>query len=190
MLDLVERAQPGLTGPDSGRWLNEFEACHDDIRAALQFGIDNGHHSTALRLAIATAPFWFRHGHANEGRAWLEQALADNAEVATESRIRGLTWLADLAFFGRRDASRGLQACGEAIDLAAADGNRVAESTALASLGNILIHLGRGEEARGPLERAIELSRRPASSARWPTRSPTWARLRAGRAGTPKAADC
>ena len=159
MLDFVERAQPGLSGPDSGRWLNEFEAYHDDIRAALHFGLDHGHHSTALRLAIAAAPFWFGHGHANEGQAWLEHALADNAEVATESRIRGLTWLADLAFFGRRDSTRGLQACREAIDLAAAAGNRVAESTALASLGNILIHLGQGEEARSPLERAIDLSR-------------------------------
>ena len=58
-----------------------------------------------FELAIAAAPFWLGHGHANEGRAWLEQALADDAEVASESRIRGLTWLADLAFFGRRDST-------------------------------------------------------------------------------------
>ena len=159
MLDLVERAQPGLSGPDSGRWLKEFETYHDDIRAALQFALDNGDHDTALRLAVAAAPFWLGYGHANEGRAWLEQALADGAGGASESRIHGLVWLADLAFFGRRDSTRGLEACAEAIDLAAADGNLTAEAMALASLGNILTHLGRGEEARAPLARAIELSR-------------------------------
>ena len=159
VLDLVERARPGLSGPDSGHWSKEFETHHDDIRAALQFALDNGDRDTALRLALSTAPFWLGYGHANEGRAWLEQSLAEDAGGVSDSRIYGLVWLADLAFFGRRDSTIGLEANAEAIDLAATSGNLTAEATALASLGNILIHLGRGEEARAPLARAISISR-------------------------------
>ena len=157
-LDLVERARQGLSGPDSVRWSREFEICHDDIRAALRFALDNGDRDTALRVAVAAAPFWLGYGHANEGREWLEQTLADGAGDESEARIHGLVWLADLAFFGRRDSNRGLQANAEAIDLATANGDLTAEAMALASLGNILTHLGRGEEARAPLARAIELS--------------------------------
>ena len=170
MLDFVERARPGLRGPDSGRWLQALEAHHDDIRSALQFILDNGDHNTALRLAVAAAPFWLGYGHANEGRSWLEQAIAaEGADDSPESRIHGLVWLADLAFYGRRDSTRGLRACDEAIALAGASGNLSAEAMALASLGNILIHVGRGEEARAPLARAIELAGRSVRSTRSPT---------------------
>ena len=159
MLGFVERARPGLRGPESGRWSTALEAYHDDIRSALQFALDSCDHDTALRLAVAAAPFWLGYGYANEGRSWLEQALAGSGDDSSAPRIHGLIWLADLAFYGRRDSTRGLQADGEAIALAAASGNHTAEAMALASMGNILIHLGRGEEARAPLARAIDLSR-------------------------------
>ena len=182
MLDLVERAEPGLTGPDSGRWLNEFEACHDDIRAALQFGIDNGHHSTALRLAIATAPFWFRQGHANEGRAWLEQALADNAAVSTESRIRGFDLARRSGVLWPPRRFQGAPSVREKLSIWPGRGQQPRSRVdGACRLGQHPHPPRSGRGGWGPLTAPRSNSAaRPGSWARWPTRSPTWARSKAG----------
>ena len=38
----AERADGGFRGPDAGRWLDDIEAEHDDMRHALRWGADTG----------------------------------------------------------------------------------------------------------------------------------------------------
>jgi predicted ATPase len=75
-LGLAEEAEPHLTGRDQIQWLDRLEAEHANLHAALEFFAGHGMTEEALRLAGALGPFWWRHGHFQEGRQWLERLLA------------------------------------------------------------------------------------------------------------------
>ena len=103
MLSLVERAEPELTREHQETWLAQLEEDHDNIRAALHWaresardreretagaaGRDATQHASdderldlGLRLAGAAWRLWWAHGYFNEGRGWLEEWLAREAE--------------------------------------------------------------------------------------------------------------
>jgi non-specific serine/threonine protein kinase len=73
-LALAEDAEPHLLDTNSVRWLDRLEHEHDNLRAALQWSIENDP-ATALRLSGAIQYFWLFHGHLTEGRKWLETAV-------------------------------------------------------------------------------------------------------------------
>jgi predicted ATPase/class 3 adenylate cyclase len=97
-LQLAEEAEPELKGPLLVAWLDRLEREHDNLRAALQWAIDNGSGEIALRLGIALERFWVVRGLRNEGRAFLERALAGSAGVAADVRAKALLAAARLAF--------------------------------------------------------------------------------------------
>lgn len=74
-LDLAERLQPQLFGPNQARVLAALELDHLNLRAALAFAAD---HLPALGLRLATAlqRYWLWSSHRGEGREWLERLLA------------------------------------------------------------------------------------------------------------------
>jgi len=82
VLALVERAAPGLRGPRQRRRLDQLEAEHDNIRAALTWSMrehaDDEDRRTALRLCSALGLFWLLHGHLSEGRRWLTLSLSQS----------------------------------------------------------------------------------------------------------------
>ncbi|MDX6399231.1 MAG: hypothetical protein QOJ43_2639 [Gaiellaceae bacterium] len=53
-----------------------FEREHDNYRAALTFAAETGSTELRFRLAAAVSHFWLVRGHLAEGRAWLEETLA------------------------------------------------------------------------------------------------------------------
>ncbi|MCA1722672.1 MAG: tetratricopeptide repeat protein [Thermomicrobia bacterium] len=75
-LDLVERADAHLVGPDEGRWLGRLEAEHPNLRAALRGAIERGDADAAMRFAAVLWRFWATRGHLDEGRRWLGSILA------------------------------------------------------------------------------------------------------------------
>ncbi len=79
-LRLAEAAEPELHGPQQGRWLNQLEIEHDNLRAALAWSLGGGAPESGLRLAAALCDFWLRLGHLSEGRTWIEQALLELEE--------------------------------------------------------------------------------------------------------------
>ena len=84
---VAERADEQLrgSGPAHLAALDRLEAEHDNLRAALAWSLqtpaaapapaDGERAATGLRLVQALAYFWYRHGHATEGRRWLERAI-------------------------------------------------------------------------------------------------------------------
>jgi predicted ATPase/class 3 adenylate cyclase len=75
-LDLAERAEPELTGPDQSAWLDRVSGEHENLRAALDRFLVAGDSESALRLGAALVVYWFVRGHYAEGRAWLDRSLA------------------------------------------------------------------------------------------------------------------
>lgn len=81
-LQLVERAEPELRGPNQSLWLNRLEWEVDNIRGALEWAVED---KSEIGMRIASALFWFWHirSRKSEGIDWLERALnAKPAEAA------------------------------------------------------------------------------------------------------------
>jgi predicted ATPase/DNA-binding CsgD family transcriptional regulator/Tfp pilus assembly protein PilF len=78
-LALAEEAEPNLVGREQGRWCDELELEHDNVRAALEWSKRRGDGEGLLRLSGALTFFWFERGYLREGRAWLEVALEEGA---------------------------------------------------------------------------------------------------------------
>src|SRR5205823_4482383 len=106
-LQLSEQAELELGGPQQTAWLEQLEREHDNLRAALQWTVEQREtqHSMemALRLGGALRLFWWGHGHWSEGRSFLERALAGGASFADPRidpsvRAKALLAAANLAF--------------------------------------------------------------------------------------------
>jgi DNA-binding CsgD family transcriptional regulator/tetratricopeptide (TPR) repeat protein len=100
-LAFVERADPELWGPQQVAWMDRLEADHDNLRAALQWSLnepDAGSGAAiALRFGGALWRFWDRRGHLREGREWLERALAKPGDVEAIVRARACAYLGNTA---------------------------------------------------------------------------------------------
>ena len=79
-LALAEAAAPGLLGPEQPAWLDRLAGEHDNLRAALAWGLARAP-GTALRLAGVLWPFWRMRQHYAEGSDWLARALAAAPEA-------------------------------------------------------------------------------------------------------------
>ncbi len=116
----AEALEAPLRGPDMLTCLDQLDADHDNVRAALEWGLANDP-LAALRLAAMLSIFWGRRTSATEGRAWLRAALTQAAgqpQLEVDGRYQ-LAWAkalqgeAALAFsLGHNQAARAaIEAC-------------------------------------------------------------------------------
>lgn len=100
-LRFSEEIEPKMRDPQQAAWLEQLEREHDNLRAAMRWSLEQGEAGqgmeAALRLGIALEWFWTTRGYCNEGRAFLERALAASEGVGTAVRVRALAASADLA---------------------------------------------------------------------------------------------
>ena len=92
-LELAERLEPELLGPDQVELLDWLETEHDNMKAALEWSQGSGGKrgspdsqespdsrspiaDRGLRLAGALGLFWWARGYDSEGQKWLEEALS------------------------------------------------------------------------------------------------------------------
>lgn len=87
-VDLAERAEPELTGPNQQQWFDRLEADHDNIRCSLEWALANDEPEVALRLAGALVLFWRIRGHMSEGRHWLALALVASPAAPDDLRAK------------------------------------------------------------------------------------------------------
>jgi predicted ATPase/DNA-binding CsgD family transcriptional regulator len=107
-LRLSEDAEVEIGGPHQAVWLESLEREHDNLRAALQWFLEQAEKEgatqdersmeTALRLGGALRDFWRIHGHISEGRNFLERALAASEGIEASVQAKALIAAANLAF--------------------------------------------------------------------------------------------
>jgi non-specific serine/threonine protein kinase len=73
-VQLTEKAESQLLGDQALYWVNHLEAEYDNLRAAIEWGLDNNV-IAVLRMAGALPNFWFRRGYESEGLKWIREAL-------------------------------------------------------------------------------------------------------------------
>jgi DNA-binding CsgD family transcriptional regulator len=155
---LAEEAGPELKGPRQGEWLGRLEAEHGNLRAAMRWLLEKGEAEAAARFAWALWLFWFHRGHQDEGRRWIEGALAKGDALPPDLRARVL--YADGAMsWGLRENSDTIRLLEEsrALFRRAQDGH--GEALALAATGVPTLQQGDVERATSILEEGIELLR-------------------------------
>jgi tetratricopeptide (TPR) repeat protein len=147
--------------------LDRLEADHENLRAALAWSLDTqaadpaGQASRALiglRLVQALSGFWYQHGHAAEGRQWLQRAMdLTSAEggAPLAGVAHGLGVLLDQ--LGEPDAAR--QLFERSLAIWRELGDRENQPKELNSLGITVRHLGDADAARAFLEEAITINR-------------------------------
>ena len=94
---LAEEEVDSSDGTAQVRWMDQCEADHGNIRAALEYLTDHHHVEWGLRLASALLPYWQSRGHLLEGRQWLTPLLrlagdSAPAELRARAGSRSARW--------------------------------------------------------------------------------------------------
>ncbi|MCA1701441.1 MAG: AfsR/SARP family transcriptional regulator, partial [Actinobacteria bacterium] len=87
-LELAERAEPELTGPQQVEWFERLEAERANLRAAIEWSLSQGDGELALRLAGALVLFWRVRCHFSEGRELLGACISagDGADPRLQAK--------------------------------------------------------------------------------------------------------
>jgi predicted ATPase/class 3 adenylate cyclase/DNA-binding XRE family transcriptional regulator len=147
-VDLAERAEPELRGAHQGLWLERLEREHENLRAALAWSIEAGQGAPLGRLAGALGEFWLVRGHLDEGRRWLEHALAHGGGISATLRTKVLIAAGALAH-RQGDDTRAATLHEECLALHRELGDMLGSGLALIQLGNVA--RSRGEYARATM---------------------------------------
>lgn len=94
----AQLAGRALAGQAQAQWLERLEEEHDNLRAALTWSLEAGEVEVACRISAASMLFWWQRGYLNEGRRWLERALATNSSVSARVRAKALNSAGVLAY--------------------------------------------------------------------------------------------
>jgi DNA-binding CsgD family transcriptional regulator/tetratricopeptide (TPR) repeat protein len=124
-LKFVEEVEPKLLSVDKYRWLGILDQEYENVRAALQWSLEQGAFEVTLRLGGALWRFWSIRrflGYLSEELLWLEQAIQGIEGVNTSARAKALISVAALAL-QRSDNERAESFCRESLELFREQGN-------------------------------------------------------------------
>jgi len=154
----VKRAEPQLTGARQDAWLEVLEGEDDNLRAALEWSVDDApSRESGLELAAGMVIFWYLRSRPSEGAARLAALLAVTEARNSAVRARAL-W--GLGFFrsilGDSDASDQLT---EALEMSRRIGDRSLTARSLDVLGLLAFFRNAPQESRVLLEESIAQAR-------------------------------
>jgi predicted ATPase/DNA-binding NarL/FixJ family response regulator/tRNA A-37 threonylcarbamoyl transferase component Bud32 len=159
-LALAERTEPALVGAEQGSWADQLERDHKNIRAALQWLLEQGKIEEVLRLATALQQFWLQRGYLSEGRRFLEQALdagrLDLVSISPQVRASALYAAGYLAFW-QNDPGQAIVLLEESERLSRQLEDKRGIALALTYLGAIIHNRGEVAAAATIHEEALRL---------------------------------
>jgi predicted ATPase/DNA-binding CsgD family transcriptional regulator/DNA-binding XRE family transcriptional regulator/TolA-binding protein len=160
--DVAIQSSGALAGPDARRWSDRLASAVDDLRAMLQWVVDNGEIDLGLEVGAALWRWWLTSGRLSSGRAWLDRFLATAdehpARSAEESRRlgRALRAAAVLAV-ENDDYAEAVRLAGRALDIFESLGPSEDLAQAATALGSAQRYLGERAEARRSFQTALDL---------------------------------
>ncbi|HEV2659621.1 MAG TPA: tetratricopeptide repeat protein, partial [Ktedonobacteraceae bacterium] len=167
-MTLAEKSEQELVGPQQALWLERLEQEHDNLRAALDWSLQQDENTIetqrrmeiALRLAGALRRFWQMHGHLNEGQTFTEKALSasEGILVSTQARAKALIAAGTLASI-QNDYDRTEAYCRESLLLFRELGDQQGTALSLFLLSVVPMMKGDNVAARSLAEEALALFR-------------------------------
>lgn len=169
-LRLAESSEMGLRGAEQRNWEARLVAEQDNFRAALEWSCQRAKDEaetgvfaaeTALRLAAALRQHWEWQGYYNEGRKWLENALAlpikqEPGNTLLAARARALSYTACLACL-QNEQERAVALANDSIDLWQQLNNPEGLATALLHRGWAAQAMFDNDRAKHMYERGLAL---------------------------------
>lgn len=78
--DVAIQSFDSLVGPEARRWTDRLASAVDDLRAMMQWALDNGEIDLGLEVGATLWRWWLTSGRLSSGRAWLDKFLTAAAE--------------------------------------------------------------------------------------------------------------
>ncbi|HEX5825985.1 MAG TPA: tetratricopeptide repeat protein [Candidatus Limnocylindrales bacterium] len=159
VLSVVEEAERLFPTEHETEALDRLDGAHNDIREALEWAMQAGDGTFALRLAGALAEFWRTRGHHTEGRLRLAAALTIGDGAPRRVRRKALGGAGLLASY-QGDYALGEAYLREALALAEADGDDESRALILNWLGTNSYGGGRLDDAEAFISESVAIRRR------------------------------
>ncbi|MGH9247452.1 MAG: helix-turn-helix transcriptional regulator [Acidimicrobiales bacterium] len=121
-LAFVETTEAEMMRSGHDIWMGRLEAEHDNLRAALDWGLSVPDPERGRRLAAAAAWLWWVHGHVHEGMDFLQRAIDRIPDDRSTLQARLLTGIALVADTGG-PVRLELEAAQQALEIATANGD-------------------------------------------------------------------
>jgi predicted ATPase/DNA-binding SARP family transcriptional activator len=156
-LALAEKGEQKLKGQGQLRWSKRLEMEHQNMLAAIAWGME-ANLEGAARLAAANWLFWFARGHLRQGRQQYEALLARKAALPAALRARVLTSCAAMAWL-QGDLERTTAISEEGLRLFRELEDTAGMALSLHHLGIVTRNQGEPVRARHLYEEALDLAR-------------------------------
>jgi non-specific serine/threonine protein kinase len=162
---LALEAEAGLLGPNHLASAARLTTDHDNLRAALEWGLATGDVDSPLRMVCALWIFWNQRNHFAEGRQWIERALSAAPDPPRSLRVRALAAAADFSFLSG-DYAAASKFCRDVLTLDEAGLAKVRWPVAFASfvLGNLVVAEGETSKANALFDDAVAIARSAAAA--------------------------
>jgi predicted ATPase/class 3 adenylate cyclase len=167
IVQFVELADENLKGRDQVLWQKRMSAEQDNIRAALDWGLNRSPYK-ALRIVGAANLFWTAAGFSAEGFRWTQKALeqvqenpfirgttAEERQIARAKALRGLTRL----YLSLGDNAKAKRTAEESVAIYRRSKDRRGLSFALVVLAYPLEFLGERDRAETILRESYSIAR-------------------------------
>jgi predicted ATPase len=155
---MAEIFEPEFDGANAAEWLENLEQEHDNIRAAIEWNLENKPEN-ALAIVGAIRSFWNRRGHLSEASKWLKQSLEKNGENADPKLLAKAFCALGDSIWAQGDSETAAWAYQESLRFARQIEDKYWISTALRGLGYIRRVEGNLSEAKQIVEESLELAR-------------------------------
>lgn len=153
---LAEQAEKEKFGSEQQlAWRIRIETELDNLRAAMDWCLENKQYTCELRLATSMWRFWWTHGYWREGIRRLELGLAGPEPSAGAIRARAFTrmgWMMNKV----GENSRSVASLQEAVTLWRQINDQTGLALALSNLGGVLVPFDH-DKAVGVLEEALKI---------------------------------
>lgn len=158
-MNLAKQGAVELRGPEQFIWTDRFMIMHNNMRAALNWIVEQEESEFALQFANALFEFWLRHSDYEEARQWHSRIMSlPDARKYSEAYLEAFnhfTWV----YWLQTSLKEARTFAEQALVLSQSQTSKVNTAVAFLNMGLTLIAGRQADQALAYLEKAIEICR-------------------------------